>query len=70
MAATHTLHYLAALLLLIAFYHPVLMLAVWLLRLSVVMLVFGVGIALYLLLPDEKRGELAIYRTVDGVDLT
>ena len=39
-AATHTLHYLAALLLLIAFYHPVLMLSVWLLRLSVVMLVW------------------------------
>ncbi len=39
-AATHTLHYLAALLLLIAFYHPVLMLSVWLLRLAVVMLVW------------------------------
>ncbi len=39
-AATHTLHYLAALLLLIAFYHPVLMLSVWLLRLAVIMLVW------------------------------
>ncbi len=39
-AATHTLHYLAALLLLLAFYHPVLMLSVWLLRLGVVLLVW------------------------------
>ena len=39
-AATHTLHYLAALILLLAFYHPVLMLSVWVLRLVVVLLVW------------------------------
>ena len=40
LAASHTLHYLFALLLLLAWYHPVVVLSIWLLRLGAVLLVW------------------------------